>query len=183
MGYVVFLALLLLITLLGCYWIVENNRQKAIEAEKKRFNQRVKEINNDFKNKLITLSEDKVIRPKNVARLSQITSNYFVVQAHNEENLAYLEYISDLLIKTITIEKSHVQSPVQLDQLADKLQHFLSELPNKGIEYNQSFYKNTLPLLIEVIKFQPQTERQEDQPQNQNKTAVNKPTLENLLSE
>jgi uncharacterized membrane protein YqjE len=49
MSYIVFLALLLLITLLGCYWMVESNRRKAIEAEKKRFNQRVKEINNEIK--------------------------------------------------------------------------------------------------------------------------------------
>ncbi|HCV01158.1 hypothetical protein AAEU31_10825 [Pseudoalteromonas sp. SSMSWG5] len=163
MSYIVFLALLLLITLLGCYWMVESNRRKAIEAEKKRFNQRVKEINNDFKSKLIDFSEGKLIRPKNVSRLSQITSNFFVVQAHNEENLAHLEYISDLLINTIIMEASKAQTPEELDQLADRLQYFMAELPYNGIEYNKSFYQESLPSLIEVIKYQPPTMPSDEQ--------------------
>ena len=183
MSYIVFLALLLLITLLGCYWMVESNRRKAIEAEKKRFNQRVKEINNDFKDKLIDFSESKIIRPKNISRLSMITSNYFVVQAHNEENLTYLEYISDLLLNTIIMEASKAQSPEQIDQLADRLQYFIAELPYNGIEYNKAFYQESLPSLIEVIKYQPPADLQDDQPPAQSTQASDDSTAENQLSE
>ncbi|MCF2847187.1 hypothetical protein NH514_02015 [Pseudoalteromonas sp. ACER1] len=183
MSYIVFLALLLLITLLGCYWVVESNRRKAIEAEKKRFNQRVKEINNDFKNKLIDFSEGKIIRPKNISRLNMITSNYFVVQAHNEENLTYLEFISDLLINTIIMEASKAQSPEEIDQLADRLQYFMAELPNNGIEYNKAFYQEALPSLIEVIKYQPPTDLQDDQPLAQSTQAANESVQENQLPE
>ena len=41
MTYVVFFALLLLITLLATYLKIESNRRKAIEAQKKQFNERV----------------------------------------------------------------------------------------------------------------------------------------------
>ena len=166
MGYIVFLALLLLITLLGCYWIIESNRQKAIEAEKRRFNQRVKEINNDFKIKLIEFSEAKLIRPKNIGSLHQITSNYFVVQAHNEENLNQLEYISDLFINTVIAEASRLQSEAEHDQLADRLQYFMAQLPRNGIEFNKTFYQETFPSLVETIKFYPSIESIDDHQQS-----------------
>ena len=152
MGYIVFLALLLLITLLGCYWIIESNRQKAIEAEKKRFNQRVKEA--------------KLIRPKNIGSLHQITSNYFVVQAHNEENLNQLEYISDLFINTVIAEASRLQSEAEHDQLADRLQYFMAQLPRNGIEFNKTFYQETFPSLVETIKFYPSIESIDDHQQS-----------------
>ena len=154
-----------------------------MKLKKKRFNQRVKEINNDFKDKLIDFSESKIIRPKNISRLSMITSNYFVVQAHNEENLTYLEYISDLLLNTIIMEASKAQSPEQIDQLADRLQYFMAELPYNGIEYNKAFYQESLPSLIEVIKYQPPADLQDDQPPAQSTQASDDSTLENQLSE
>ena len=154
-----------------------------MKLKKKRFNQRVKEINNDFKDKLIDFSESKIIRPKNISRLSMITSNYFVVQAHNEENLTYLEYISDLLLNTIIMEASKAQSPEQIDQLADRLQYFMAELPYNGIEYNKAFYQESLPSLIEVIKYQPPADLQDDQPPAQSTQASDDSAPENQLSE
>ena len=183
MSYIVFLALLLLITLLGCYWIIESNRRKAIEAEKKRFHQRVKEINNDFKIKLIEFSEAKLIRPKNVARLNQITSNYFVVQAHNEENLTHLEFISELFISTIIMEANKAQSPHEHDQLADRLQYFMAQLPYNGIEYNKAFYQEVLPSLIEVIKYAPPINQHDDPAQSQSPSMPDELNPEKQISE
>ena len=51
MSYIVFSTLVLLITLLGVYVVIENNRKKAREAEKKMFNDRLKKITSQFKSK------------------------------------------------------------------------------------------------------------------------------------
>ncbi|HAG41684.1 MAG TPA: hypothetical protein DCL33_17605, partial [Pseudoalteromonas sp.] len=69
MTYVVIFALLLLITLLGAYIRVENNRKKALETKKKQFNERVAQVNTRLKTKLNNLLEAKIIRPKYVAQI------------------------------------------------------------------------------------------------------------------
>ena len=95
MTYVVFFALLLLITLLASYLKIESNRKKAIEAKKKLFNERVSHVNARLKTKLNELLDAKVIRPKYIPRIQAILSNFFVVQPHTDENLQQLEDIAD----------------------------------------------------------------------------------------
>ncbi|WP_404339527.1 hypothetical protein [Pseudoalteromonas mariniglutinosa] len=158
MSSIVFFALLLLITLLGCYLVIENNRRKAIEAKKKCFNNRVKEVNYHFKNEMIRLSEEKIIRPKHVDRLVMICNNFFVVQAQNEENLAKLEHIIDLLTNTINTELNSAQLTNDQSSLSDRMQYFISELPHHGIAYNKIFYTEILPSLITSIKYQAQVD-------------------------
>ena len=74
-------------------------------------------------------------------------------------------------------------SPEQIDQLADRLQYFMAELPYNGIEYNKAFYQESLPSLIEVIKYQPPADLQDDQPPAQSTQASDDSTPENQLSE
>ena len=76
MTYVVFFALLLLITLLYSYLKIESNRKKAIEARKKLFNERVSHVNSRLKAKLNDLLDAKIIRPKYVPRIQAIVNNF-----------------------------------------------------------------------------------------------------------
>ncbi|MBQ4799837.1 hypothetical protein J8L73_11970 [Pseudoalteromonas sp. MMG006] len=152
MTYVVFFALLLLITLLASYLKIESNRKKAIEAKKKLFNERVSQVNARLKTKLNELLDAKVIRPKYIPRIQAILSNFFVVQPHTDENLQQLEDIADLLISTLTNELIKINQTNFIQSLIDNVQHFVSELPQQGILYNKQFYTNKLPTLISNIK-------------------------------
>jgi len=152
MTYVVFFALLLLITLLASYLKIESNRKKAIEAKKKLFNKRVSQVNARLKTKLNELLDAKVIRPKYIPRIQAILSNFFVVQPHTDENLQQLEDIADLLISTLTNELIKVNQTNFIQSLIDNIQYFVSELPQQGILYNKHFYTNALPALISSIK-------------------------------
>lgn len=141
--------------------VIENNRRKAIEAEKKRFSARLKEIQTDFKNKLIEFSEQKIIRPKHVQQLNMICNHFFVVQSHNDENLNLLETVTSSFINAVTIEYKKVSNPADHILLTDKMQYFISELPQHGIGYNKSFYTEHLPSLLEALKFTPTTDTSE----------------------
>ncbi len=152
MTYVVFFALLLLITLLASYLKVESNRKKAIEARKKLFNERVSHVNTRLKTKLNDLLDAKIIRPKYVPRIQAIVNNFFVVQSHTDENLQQLEDIADLLINTLSNELIKTNQTNIIQPLIDNIQYFVSELPQQGILYNKSFYINTLPPLIALLK-------------------------------
>ena len=152
MTYVVIFALLLLITLLGAYIRVENNRKKALEIKKKQFNERVTHVNTRLKTKLNNLLEAKIIRPKYVAQIQAIVSNFFVVQPHTEENLQHLEDINDSLISTLSIEFQKAVLNENTQALQDNIQYFVSELPQQGILFNKAFYQEILPSLILQIK-------------------------------
>lgn len=152
MTYVVFFALLLLITLLASYLKIESNRKKAIEAKKKLFNERVSHVNARLKTKLNELLDAKIIRPKYIPRIQAILSNFFVVQPHTDENLQQLEDIADLLTNTLTNELIKVNQTNFIQPLIDNIQYFVSELPQQGILYNKNFYTNALPALISNIK-------------------------------
>jgi hypothetical protein len=152
MTYVVFFALLLLITLLATYLKVESNRKKAIEARKKLFNERVSHVNTRLKTKLNELLDAKIIRPKYIPRIQAIVNNFFVVQPHTDENLQQLEDIADLLINTLSNELIKTNQTNIIQPLIDNIQYFVSELPQQGILYNKSFYINVLPPLISLIK-------------------------------
>jgi hypothetical protein len=151
MTYIVFVTILLLITLLGSYLVVENNRKKAIEAKKKLFNDRVAQTHTRLKIKLNELLEAKVIRPKYIQRFQAIVGNFFVVQAHTEENLQKLEAISSLLINTLSAELIKVYQNDDRQAFADRIQYFVAELPQQGILYNKSFYHDILPALITTL--------------------------------
>ena len=131
MTYVVFFALLLLITLLYSYLKIESNRKKAIEARKKLFNERVSHVNSRLKAKLNDLLD---------------------VQSHTDENLQQLEDTADLLINTLSNELIKTNQTNIIQPLIDNIQYFVSELPQQGILYNKSFYLNTLPPLIGLLK-------------------------------
>lgn len=152
MTYVVFFALLLLITLLYSYLKIESNRKKAIEARKKLFNERVSHVNTRLKAKLNDLLDAKIIRPKYVPRIQAIVNNFFVVQSHTDENLQQLEDTADLLINTLSNELIKTNQTNIIQPLIDNIQYFVSELPQQGILYNKSFYINTLPPLIALLK-------------------------------
>ena len=152
MTYVVFLALLLLITLLGTYLVIENNRRKAREAEKRQFNNRVIEVTNNLKAKLNEFCAAKIIKPKYIARIQVIASNFFVVQPHTDENLLYLERIVDSLINTVNSELAKTYVTGERGQLSEQLSLFVAELPYGGIEYNRTFYYEILPSLIKTLE-------------------------------
>ncbi|MCQ8877548.1 hypothetical protein NQT69_05855 [Pseudoalteromonas shioyasakiensis] len=152
MTYVVFLALLLLITLLGTYLVIENNRRKAREAEKRLFNNRVIEVTNNLKAKLNEFCEAKIIKPKYIVRIQVIASNFFVVQPHTDENLLYLERIVDSFINTVNSELAKTYVTGERGKLAEQLSLFVAELPYGGIEYNRTFYYEILPSLIKTLE-------------------------------
>ncbi|TGE81193.1 hypothetical protein C7Y70_12315 [Pseudoalteromonas sp. KS88] len=152
MTYVVFFAILLLITLLGTYLVIENNRRNAREAEKKLFNNRVAEVTSNLKGKLNYFSEAHILRPKYIPRLQVIASNFFVVQPHSDENLLYLERIVESFISTVNSELTKSFVTGERDKLAEQLSLFVAELPYAGIEYNRDFYYEILPSLIKTLE-------------------------------
>ncbi|MFY8327216.1 hypothetical protein [Pseudoalteromonas sp. ZZD1] len=152
MTYVVFLALLLLITLLGTYLVIENNRRNAREAEKRLFNSRVAEVTTHLKSKLNEFCEAKIIKPKYVARIQVIASNFFVVQPHTDENLLYLERIVDSFITTVNSELAKTYVTGERGKLSEQLSLFVADLPYGGIEYNRTFYYEILPSLIKTLE-------------------------------
>lgn len=152
MAYVVFFTLALLITILSVYLVIENNRRKAREAEKKAFNDRLKVISSNFKLKVAEFVEAKILRPKYAPQINAIVGNFFVVQTHSEENLAQLEKVSELFIYSVTNELNKCRSNGNMDLLAEQLQYFVAELPTAGIAYNRDFYREMLPALIARIQ-------------------------------
>ncbi|WP_152087563.1 hypothetical protein [Pseudoalteromonas sp. A25] len=152
MSYIVFFTLLLLITLLGVYVVIENNRKKAREAEKKVFNERLKEVTDNFKAKTAEYVDAKILRPKYAPKINAIVSNFFVVQAHTEENLNQLETVSEQFTRAVGTELGKSRITGNKDLLAEQLQYFVAELPSSGIAYNKDFYHEILPALIALIK-------------------------------
>ncbi|WP_440055781.1 hypothetical protein ACSLBF_06430 [Pseudoalteromonas sp. T1lg65] len=152
MGYVVFFTLALLITLLAVYLVIESNRRKAIEAEKKAFNKRLKEITSHFKVKVAEFVDAKILRPKYAPQINAIVSNFFVVQAHNQENLDQLERVSEQFLHKVSAELNKCRALKTTDLLAEQLQYFVAELPSSGIAYNRDFYREILPALIARIQ-------------------------------
>jgi hypothetical protein len=151
-SYIVFFTLILLITLLGVYVVIENNRKKAREAEKKIFNDRLKEITTHFKIRTQEYVDAKILRPKYAPKINAIVSNFFVVQAHTEQNLNQLEQVSAQFTRTVGAELGKCHDVGRLDLLAEQLQYFVAELPTAGIAYNKDFYYEILPALITLIK-------------------------------
>ncbi|WP_462164066.1 hypothetical protein [Pseudoalteromonas xiamenensis] len=158
MTMLVLVTLILLIVLLAVYVVIENNRRKAREAEKRAYNERVKEINAHFKSKLAEFVEAKIVRPKYVPKLQSITNNFFVVQHHTEENLHQLERVADLFVNTVVREMQKCYVTKNMDALATQMQYFVAELPSSGIAYNKAFYHEILPALIVLLQTPDQPE-------------------------
>lgn len=152
MTYVVVLALLLLITLLGSYLLIENNRKKTLKENKRLFNERVASSQKRLKTKLNELHEAKAINIKHLQRIQAIANNYFVVQAHTEENLTNLEALCDQLIHILTEELSKTYRSNDSQAFNDSTKQFVDELPAQGILFNKSFYQQTLPTLLLKLK-------------------------------
>lgn len=152
MGYAVFFALLLLITLLASYIKIESNRKKIIEAKRKLFHERTTHVNLCLKAKLNELLDAKLIRPKYISRIQAIVNNFFVVQTYTEENLQRLEDTTRLLINTLSNELIKTNQTSFIQPLIDNMERFVAELPQQGIHYNREFYINTLPMLIALLE-------------------------------
>lgn len=160
----VLVTLILLIVLLGVYVTIENNRKKAREAEKRAFNERVKEINAHFKEKLVELVDAKIVRPKYMPKLQAITSNFFVVQHHTEENLTHLERVSEQFLAAVGKElQKCMANNLDVDLLATQMQYFVAELPSQGIGYNKTFYNEIYPALLLLLQIPESTATQSEQ--------------------
>ncbi len=109
-------------------------------------------ISSNFKLKVTEFVEAKILRPKYAPQINAIVGNFFVVQAHSEENLAQLEKVSELFIYSVTNELNKCRSNGNMDLLAEQLQYFVAELPTAGIAYNRDFYREMLPALIARIQ-------------------------------
>ncbi|KZN36203.1 hypothetical protein N474_24095 [Pseudoalteromonas luteoviolacea CPMOR-2] len=132
--------------------VIENNRQKARDAEKRIFNERVKDITSLYKRKISEYVDCKLIRPKHAPKFNAIVGNFFVVQPHNDENLDRLEKVSELLLMQIGSELNKCRNNDSLDLLSEQLFLFAAELPSAGIAYNKTFYTEVLPALISRIQ-------------------------------
>ncbi|MBS3798575.1 MULTISPECIES: hypothetical protein [unclassified Pseudoalteromonas] len=148
MALVVFLAFVLLIALLAVYIVIERNREKSRELGRRRFNARVKQIQQSFQSALTEYLETRIIRPKNMAPLNGICSHFFVVQSHSQENLAYLEYISDRVLQSFQRELTKADARHDMEGLDERVQTLAGALPSRGIEYNRFFYHDLLPDLL-----------------------------------
>jgi hypothetical protein len=179
MSYVVFFALLLLITLLASYLVIENNRRVAAEMRKKQFNDRVTQVKVRLKSKLSVLIDDRISTPKHISSIQAIVGNYFVVQPHTDENLEQLENLTDSLIDTLGSALFLLNGTDNKQILTDKIQYFAEELPSQGVRYNRTFYKNTLPILIKNLAIESLPTLTESTNSNNDIKAA--PTFENTV--
>jgi hypothetical protein len=152
MTYIIIATIVLLITLLGVYLVIESNRKKAKNAEKLVFNQRHNEVTLHFKSKTSEFVAAGAIPAKYSGTINTIVNNFFVVQAHSEDNLNQLERIVELFILTVGEEVHKHRESDSMDKLKDKMTAFAKELPTNGVAYNKSFYYESLPSMITLIK-------------------------------
>ena len=152
MNYIIIATIVLLITLLGVYLVIENNRQKAKNAEKQIFNQRHNEVTLHFKTKTSEFVAAGALPSKYSGTVNAIVNNFFVVQAHSEDNLNQLERIVELFILTVGEEVHKHREKDTMDSLKDTLTAFAKELPTNGVAYNRDFYFESLPAMITLLK-------------------------------
>ncbi|GMM82838.1 hypothetical protein [Pseudoalteromonas sp. MTN2-4] len=183
MNYIIIATIVLLITLLGVYLVIENNRKKAKNAEKQVFNQRHNEVTLHFKTKTSEFVAAGAIASKYSGTINTIVNNFFVVQAHTEDNLNQLERIVELFILTVGEEVHKHREHDTMDTLKDTMTAFAKELPTNGVAYNKDFYYESLPAMITLLKTadiadvesqdKDETDKDSDSDQN-NQTEVNK---------
>ncbi len=152
MNYIIIATIVLLITLLGVYLVIENNRRRAKNAEKQVFNQRHNEVILHFKTKTSEFVAAGAIASKYSGTINTIVNNFFVVQAHTEDNLNQLERIVELFILTVGEEVHKHREEDTMDTLKDTMAAFAKELPTNGVAYNKDFYYESLPAMIILLK-------------------------------
>ena len=152
MNYIIIATTVLLITLLGVYVVIENNRKKAKNAEKMLFNQRHSEVVEHFKHNVSDFVSVGALPSRHSSTINAIVSNFFVVQPHTEDNLNQLELIVELFILTVGEEVHIHRDKDNIDELKDKLVAFAKELPSNGVAYNKDFYHESLPAMITLLK-------------------------------
>ena len=131
--------------------IAKQKKQKALAAQRARFNEQVREIQSTFKIKLDSLLELEVIEKKEKQRIYTIANNFFVFQPVNELNLKQLNQLLDNFMTTLgadigseleQFEESRLKAAKPL------LITFAMDLPLSARDYNPEFYNDKLPRLI-----------------------------------
>lgn len=151
MGFVVFLAITLLITLLTTYMVIENNRKKAIALEKKQQNERIEVAANRFKSVVSNLGKLRVVKPRDTNLLQQISSHYFVMQPKNDKTIAQYEQTINLLADVFEQELDKHQLREDKHLFAKNVYLFMAELPKAGHQYTAEFYLHELPSLNHIL--------------------------------
>lgn len=152
MSLIVYLSVILLITLLGTYLVIENNRKKAESAKKAQYQAKYQKLNNALKEQVKLLSDARFIKPKDATSLQSISNHFFVVQTKTEENLQLLEQLVDSLVFVFASEMNKTLITLDKETLTKQLQHFIADLPKSGIGFNQEFYQQQLPAMITLLK-------------------------------
>jgi hypothetical protein len=152
MSLIVYLSVTLLITLLGTYLVIENNRKKAESAKKAQYQAKYQKLNNALKEQVKLLSDARFIKPKDATSLQSISNHFFVVQPKTEENLQLLEQLVDSLVFVFASEMNKTLITLDKETLTKQLQHFIADLPKSGIGFNQEFYQQQLPAMITLLK-------------------------------
>lgn len=174
MTWVVILSILLLITTLAVYKVIDKERQQRLALEKQYNNERITNVSQSLKLNLQEYIALELLTPKQLAALLAITNNFFVVQPRNEQNITYLEFISAELMASFATAQQHAALNNQEAQLEEKINDFINELPTKGVDYNYGFYHDYLPVLLLALTAQnpsPSHEEEIDQDQESNERA------------
>jgi len=148
MTYIVFFTIVLLIALLGVFLSIENSKKKAEQLKKQIFSERQNHAVSHFKNQTAQYIEAKILRPKHSHNLQAIASNFFVVQAHNEDNLTVLETTLENLTTSLNSELAKTNITGDKETIANNILTFINELPRSARDYNNTFYTQILPALI-----------------------------------
>lgn len=151
MNIVVLLSIVLLITLLGTYLVVENNKKKAQQLQKRIYNDRVSSAHTELRKQLLIIKDARLIRPMDVNTIAQLATNFFVVQSKTEENLEQLENLSHSLVVMLQSEVNKTFIGQDSEQLKLNLRDFVNALPKNGRDFNQEFYQTQLPSLVATI--------------------------------
>jgi len=148
MTYIVFFTIVLLIVLLGVFLSIENSKKKAELLKKQMFADRQNIAISHFKSQVTQYVEAKILRPKHTQNLQAIASNFFVVQAHNEDNLAVLEASLENLTASLNSELAKTNITGDKETVTNNIISFINELPRSARDYNHEFYTQILPALI-----------------------------------
>jgi hypothetical protein len=148
MTYIVFFTIVLLIVLLGVFLSIESSKKKAEQLKKQVFTDRQNQANTHFKEQIAQYVEAKILRPKHSQNLNAVASNFFVVQAHNEDNLTILEATLENLTSSLNTELAKTNITGDKEIIANNILTFINELPRSARDYNNTFYAQILPALI-----------------------------------
>jgi len=148
MTYIVFFTIILLIALLGFFLSIESSKKKAELLKKQMFTDRQNQAIAHFKEQISQYVEAKILRPKHSQNLNAIVSNFFVVQAHNEDNLTILETTIESLTTSLNSELAKTNISGNKESIANNILTFINELPRSARDYNNMFYTQILPALI-----------------------------------